>query len=152
MGLTSGRVWHSGTVGPVTPGPGPGPAPVLRPGVWSGMASENMVCCMGKLVYLTQGDMKGCGDISGWGWNMGGNTWILSMAMGIWVVAVWPGGHPATGGGGGDTKLELLELDMMMELSDWQDRVGELGEGGGTLNCWGLYGIVGPLGDDWNKT
>ena len=52
------------------------------------MASENMVCCMGKLVYLTQGDMKGCGDISGWGWNMGGNTWILSMAMGIWAVAV----------------------------------------------------------------
>lgn len=35
-----------------------------------------------------------------------------------------------------------------MGESEWQERVGELGEGGGTENCCGLYGIVGPFGGD----
>ena len=39
--------------------------------------------------------------------------------------------------GGGDTKLEDEE-EMIMELSDWHERVGEFGAGGGTENCWGL--------------
>lgn len=61
----------------------------------------------------------------------------------------WPGGQaaPGTEGGGGETNEELV-VDMIIELSDWQERVGELGEGGGTENCWGLYEIVGPFGDD----
>ena len=52
----------------------------------------------------------GCG-------NMGGKTWILSRPRG---TGGWPGGP-----GGGDTKEE----------SDWQERLGEVGEGGGTVNC-----------------
>ena len=44
-----------------------------------------------------------------------------------------PVGQPMFGGGG-DTNEECEE-DIIIELSDWQDRVGELGDGGGTLNC-----------------
>ena len=65
----------------------------------------------------------GCG-------NIGGKTWIFSKPRG---TGGWAGGP-----GGGDTKEE----------SDWQERLGEVGEGGGTENCCGLYGIVGPFGED----
>ena len=77
--------------------------------------------------------------MSGAGWNMGGNTWMLSMVMGTGAEAVggeWP--VPPVGqpmfAGGGETKEECEE-DIIIELSDWQDNVGEFGDGGGTLNC-----------------
>jgi len=68
---------------------------------------------------------------------MGGRTCIESICIGI---------EAGGGQGGGFTKE--FEDDIIMGDSDWQERVGELGEGGGTENCCGLYGIVGPFGGD----
>jgi len=84
------------------------------------------------------------GDIiwAAWGWNIGGSTWIESICI-AGIDAAAGGGH-----GGGFTN-EAFEDDIIIGESDWQERVGELGEGGGgTENCWGLYGIVGPFGGD----
>ena len=62
---------------------------------------------------------------------MGGRTWIESICMGREAG----GGH---WGGGLTYGVEEDMLDTIGE-SEWQERVGELGEdGGGTENCCGL--------------
>lgn len=68
---------------------------------------------------------------------MGGNTCIESTCNGMETGAGWQGGG---------LTYELVGEDMQARgESDW---VGEFGEGGGTVNCCGLYGIVGPFGGD----
>lgn len=65
----------------------------------------------------------------GWGGNIGGSTWIESICM----------GREAGGGHWGGGLTYGVEEDMVtMGESEWQERVGEFGEGGGTENCCGL--------------
>ena len=65
----------------------------------------------------------------GWGGNIGGSTWIESICM----------GREAGGGHWGGGLTYGVEEDMVtMGESEWQERGGELGDGGGTENCCGL--------------
>ena len=65
----------------------------------------------------------------GWGGNIGGSTWIESICM----------GREAGGGHWGGGLTYGVEEDMVtMGESEWQERGGGVGGGGGTENCCGL--------------